>query len=81
MQLYTATLANFVDQNGNNWCLNNWLGGENKTFVVNFYPGKLPETNIAGWKIQHFDGIYKERWDFHGRAVSFRECTWGNDPI
>ena len=35
----------------------------------------LPETNIAGWKIHHFDGIYQERWDFHGRAVSFREGT------
>ena len=21
----------------------------------------------------NFDGIYQERWDFHGRTVSFRE--------
>ena len=24
-------------------------------------------------KIHHFDGIYQEKWDFHGRTVSFRE--------
>ena len=24
----------------------------------------LPKTNIAGWKIHHFDGIYKETWGF-----------------
>ena len=38
----------------------------------------LPETNIAGWKIHHFDGIYQERWDFHGRTVSFREGNPGS---
>ena len=31
----------------------------------------LPETNIAGWKIHHFDGICQERWGY----VSFREGT------
>ena len=24
----------------------------------------LPETNIAGWKIHHFDGIYQDTWGF-----------------
>ena len=24
----------------------------------------LPETNMAGWKIHHFNGIYQERWGF-----------------
>ena len=24
-------------------------------------------------KIHHFDGIYQEKLDFHGRTVSFRE--------
>ena len=38
----------------------------------------LPETNKSPWKIHHFDGIYQERWDFHGRAVSFRE---GRDDL
>ncbi len=35
-------------------------------------PSKL--TNIAGWKIHHFDGMKTRKdGDFHGRAVSFRE--------
>ena len=38
----------------------------------------LPETNKSPWKIHHFDGIYQERWDFHGQTVSFRE---GRDDL
>ena len=52
----------------------------------------LPETNIAGWNIHHFDGIYQDfDGDFHGRTVSFREgkgCIlllnevhWGYNPL
>ena len=34
----------------------------------------LPGTNIAGWKIHHFDGMKTRiHGDFHGRTVSFRE--------
>ena len=37
----------------------------------------LPETNIAGWKIHHFDGFYQDfDGDVHGRTVSFREGTY-----
>ena len=34
--------------------------GISKTNVID----TLPETNIAGWKIHHFDDIYQERWGF-----------------
>ena len=31
------------------------------------YQGSLPETNIAGWKIHHFDGILPGKiGEFHG---------------
>ena len=35
----------------------------------------LPETNIAGWKIHHCDGIYQERCGFSWAMlpVSFRK--------
>ena len=35
-------------------------------FNQGFYSIKytLPETNIAGWKIHHFDGIYQEMYGF-----------------
>ena len=39
---------------------------EDSDFRIDSRFTTLPETNIAGWKIHHFDGIYKERWDFHG---------------
>ena len=29
----------------------------------------LPETNIAMENTHHFDGIYQERWDFHGAML------------
>ena len=36
-------------------------------FVCPKNPGiTLPETNKSPWKIHNFDGIYQERWDFHG---------------
>ena len=35
------------------------------------YQGSLPETNIAGWKIHHFDGIYQERLGNFMGYVSF----------
>ena len=43
----------------------------------------LPKTNVAGWKIHHFDGIYKETWGFSwamlvsGRVLLqlFRVCV------
>ena len=32
---------------------------------ADFFRGStLPKTNIAGWKIHHFNGIYKETWGF-----------------
>ena len=32
------------------------------------------ETNIAGWKIHHFDAIYQDfDGDVNGQTVSFRE--------
>ena len=41
-----------------------WIGGR----------GTLPETNIAGWKIHHCDGIYQDfDGDFQGQTVSFRK--------
>ena len=41
----------------------------------------LPKTNIAGWKIHHFDGIYKETWGFSwAMLVSGRVCE-KNDLI
>ena len=51
-----------------------WLSGHGKVRMANLWAiPRDPETNIAGWIIHHFDGIYQERWDFHGRTVSFRE--------
>ena len=45
------------------------------------YRGKhvktLPETNIAGWKINHFDGIYEGTWGFSwAMLVSGRVSDW-----
>ena len=35
-----------------------------ETSLVLALRSTLPETNIAGWKIHHFDDIYQERWGF-----------------
>ena len=50
--------------------------------MIQFLKDTLPETNIAGWKIHHFDGIYQERWGFSwAMLVSGRVTGWFLFPV
>ena len=44
--------------------LDQWLLGDINLNYSIYKWVTLPKTNIAGWKIHHFDGIYKETWGF-----------------